>query len=185
MNINKRQQLLAISAVALVAFFVLDKLVISPMTASWKERSATIARLRESIRQGHSTLDREQTTRNLWNVMRRSSLPVNASDAESAVLQKFYDWARDSRISVSSIKPQWKRGATDDYSLFECRVDAAGSLSTITRFLYEVEHSPLSTNSPMAFKLESVEISARDNDGQQLSLGLLVTGLRLAPLEAK
>lgn len=185
MNINKRQQLLAIAAVALVGFFVLDKLVIGPMTVSWKDRSATIAKLRESIRQGRSTLDREQTTRNRWNDMRRKSLPINASDAESAVLQKFYDWAKDSRISVSSIKPQWKRGATDDYSLFECRVDASGSLSTITRFLYEVEHSPRSTNSPMAFKLESVEVSARDNDGQQLTLGLLVTGLRLAPLEAK
>jgi hypothetical protein len=185
MKIDKRQQVLAVAAVALVAFFVLDKLIISPMTQSWKERSTTIAELRKSIAQGRSTLDREQITRSRWNDMRRKSLPVSASDAESAVLQKFYDWARDSRISVSSIKPQWKRGATEDYSLFECRVDAAGSLATITRFLYEVEHSSRSTNSPMALKLERVEVGTRDNDGQQLTLGLTVTGLRLAPMEAK
>lgn len=185
MKIDKRQQLLAIAAVALVGFFVLDKLVVGPMTQSWKERSAKIAEMRKSISQGRAMLDREQITRSRWNDMRRKSLPINASDAESAVLQKFYDWARDSRITVNSIKPQWKHGVTDDYSLFECRVDAAGSLSTITRFLYEVEHSSINTNSPMAFKLESVEVSARDNDGQQLTLGLLVTGLRLAPLEAK
>ena len=88
-------------------------------------------------------------------------------------------WSLDSRISVSSIKPQWKRGTSEDYSVLECRVDAAGSLGTLTRFLYEVE------NSPLALKVESVEITSRDNNGQQLALGLLVSGLRLAPMEAK
>ena len=77
------------------------------------------------------------------------------------------------------MKPQWKRGATDDYSLLECRVDASGSLAALARFVYEVEKSP------MALKVEALELSSRDNDGQQLALGLLVSGLRLAPLERK
>ena len=56
---------------------------------------------------------------------------------------------------------------------YECRADAFGSLPSITRFLYEIEKDPL------ALKIESVEINARDNTGQQLSLGLQVSGLRL------
>jgi len=179
MNINKRQQVLAIAAAAIVGFFVLDKLVITPLTRSWKERSITIADLRKSIVQGHATLDREQITRRRWNEMRKNTLPFGASVAEQEMLGAFDRWSRDSGISVSSIKPQWKRGTTDDYSVLECRVDAAGNLSTLTRFLYDVEHSPL------ALKIESVELAARDNNGQQLALGLLVSGLRLAPLEGK
>jgi len=179
MNINKRQQVLAIAAAAIVGAFVLDKLVITPLTKSWKERSTTIADLRKSIAQGKSTLDREQITRRRWNEMRKNTLPFAASVAEQEMLGSFDKWSRDSGVSVSSIKPQWKRGATDDYSVLECRVDAAGNLSTLTRFLYDVEHSP------MALKIESVELAARDNNGQQLALGLLVSGLRLAPLEGK
>jgi len=179
MNINKRQQVLAIAAAAIVGAFVLDKLVITPLTKSWKERSTTIADLRKSIAQGKSTLDREQITRRRWNEMRKNTLPFAASVAEQEMLGAFDKWSRDSGVSVSSIKPQWKRGATDDYSVLECRVDAAGNLSTLTRFLYDVEHSP------MALKIESVELAARDNNGQQLALGLLVSGLRLAPLEGK
>ena len=57
----------------------------------------------------------------------------------------------------------------------ECRADAFGSLQAITRFLYEIERDPL------ALKIESVEINARDRAGQQLSLGLQVSGLRLNP----
>ena len=57
----------------------------------------------------------------------------------------------------------------------ECRADAAGSLPALTRFLYEAEKDPL------ALKVEAVEITARDNDGQQLSLALQVSGLLLNP----
>jgi hypothetical protein len=80
---------------------------------------------------------------------------------------------------VNSIKPQWKRGSSDDYSTLECRVDAAGTLQTLTRFLYEIEKSPL------ALKVESVEVTTRDNNGEQIALGILVSGLRLAPVEGK
>jgi hypothetical protein len=177
MNINQRQQILAIGAAAIVGVFILDKLIITPLTKSWKERSTAIAELQKSVAQGRVSIDREQITRRRWNEMRKNTLPFGASVAEQEMLAAFDQWSRASGISVSSIKPQWKRGASDDYSILECRVDAAGSLPTLTRFLYDVEHSPL------ALKIESVELAARDNNGQQIALGLLVSGLRLAPLE--
>jgi hypothetical protein len=176
MNLKNRQQLLIVATGVVVALFVLDRLVIGPLTASWKQRSETIVKLRESIKQGRSLVDRETITRGAWNDMRRNTLPGNASQAEQALLEAFDKWSRESRVTVNSIKPQWKRGATEGYSLLECRVDAAGELGTLTKFLYEVEHSE------MALRIEAVELSARDNDGKQLALGLSVSGLRLAPL---
>ncbi len=78
-----------------------------------------------------------------------------------------------------SIKPLWKHGATDAYSLLECRLDATGTLPALSRFLYELEKSPL------AMHAESVELVSRDDTGQRLTLSLTITGLRLAPLEGK
>ena len=43
----------------------------------------------------------------------------------------------------------------------------------LSHFLYSVERDP------MALKLELVELGARDKDGQQLSLGLQLSGLVL------
>jgi hypothetical protein len=80
---------------------------------------------------------------------------------------------------VASIKPQWKRGQTSQYSLLECRVDVTGSLPALVRFLHEVEKSPL------ALRIDSLELNARDESGGKLSLGLLVSGLRLVPLEGR
>jgi len=176
---NRRQQILAFAAIGLVAFFVLDKLLLTPLANRWKEKTEAIAQLHKSIDKGRSTLEREKITRDRWNQMRKSTLPLNASAAEQELLKAFEQWSSDSKISVTSIKPQWKRGMSEDYSTLECRVDASGSMPTLTRFLYEVEHSP------MALKIESVEITTRDSNGQQLALGLLVSGLRLAPVEGK
>jgi hypothetical protein len=73
-----------------------------------------------------------------------------------------------------SITPQWKR-AGDDFVTLECRVDAAGNLATLSKFLYDIEKDPL------ALKLETVEITARDSEGQQLALSLQISGLVLNP----
>jgi len=46
-NINNRQQLLAVVAGAAVALWAGDKLILSPLTQSWKERAARIVSLRD------------------------------------------------------------------------------------------------------------------------------------------
>jgi hypothetical protein len=39
--------------------------------------------------------------------------------------------------------------------------------------------------SPLALRIDSLELNARDESGGKLSLGLLVSGLRLVPLEGR
>ena len=172
MNINNRQQLLAIVAIAAIALWIGDKVVFSPLTALWKDRVKQIGDLRKSVNQGSLLLDRERSIRSRWASMRTNTLPTETSAAENLVLKSFDRWSQDSRISVTSIKPQWKHNA-DEYMTLECRVDAFGNLSALTRFLYDVEKDPL------ALKVDAVEITTRDNDGQQLSLALQVSGLLL------
>jgi hypothetical protein len=174
MQISNRQQMLALVAAAGVALLVADRLVMEPLKNAWKARSLRIVELRKAVTQGAQLRDRERTIRERWTSMKTNTLPENISAAENEVLRAFDRWSEESRISIASIKPQWKQ-ADDDYMSYECRADAFGSLQAITRFLYEIEKDPL------ALKIDSVEINARDNSGQQLSLGLQVSGLRLNP----
>jgi hypothetical protein len=104
--------------------------------------------------------------------MRTNTLPESVSAAENQVLQAFDRWSQLSRISISSLKPQWKQ-AGDDYMTLEYRAEAFGNIETVTRFLYEIERDAL------ALRVESVELTSRDNEGQQLGLGLQVSGLQL------
>ena len=172
MQIKNRQQLLIILAITAIALFAGDQLVLSPLMKAWSARATRIGDLRKKITQGKMLVQREQSIRNRWEQMSRYALPNNTSAAEQQVVHAIDLWAQDSGVVISAITPQWKHDS-DDYMTYECRVDAAGDLGKLSRFLYSVERDP------MALKLELVELGARDKEGQQLSLGLQLSGLVL------
>jgi len=174
MQIKNRQQLLIIGAIAAIVLFAGDQLVLSPLTKAWSARATRIGELRKQITQGKMLVQREQSIRSRWEQMSRNALPNNTSAAEQQVVQAIDLWAQNSGVVISAITPQWKHDS-DDYMTYECRVDAAGDLGKLSRFLYSVERAP------MALKLELVELGARDKEGQQLSLGLQLSGLVLNP----
>ncbi len=70
MQIKNRQQLLVIGAVAAIALFAGDRLVLSPLlTKAWNARAKRIADLRKQIAQGKMLLQREQSIRSRWQQM--------------------------------------------------------------------------------------------------------------------
>ena len=172
LNLKNRQHLLVVVAAVAVALWAGDSLVLTPLIKSWGERKTTIKELRESITKGRKVLATERNIRERWDGMRTNTLPKEISQAEGRVLKSFDKWSQDSRISITSIKPQPKQN-TDEYMTIEFRVDGFGSLAAVTRFLYEVEKDPL------GLKVDLVELSARENDGSQVTLALQVSGLVL------
>jgi hypothetical protein len=169
-----RQQLLGILAIAAVVLLAADRLVWTPLTRLWKERAAALSQTKSSVVQGAETVARDRIIRERWQRFRTNTLPAEPSVAENQMLQSFYRWSKDSQITVNGIKPQWKQ-SSDEFATLECRVDASGTLGQISRFLYEMEKDPLGG------KLDIVELAARDDNGQQLTLTLQVSGLQLNP----
>jgi Tfp pilus assembly protein PilO len=172
MKIRNRQQFLLILTFVAVGLFVGDKVVFQPTLKWWSARSKTVKELRTRVAEGKTLVQRETSIRNRWDSMRTNTLPENASQAEQQVLKGFDTWSRLSGAEVTDIMPQWK-SAEDAYSTLNCRVEVNGNMTSLGRFLYELE------NDPMGLKLETVEISTRDTSGQKLALGLQVSGLVL------
>ena len=133
---------------------------------------AAFTQLRKQVNDGKQLVNREKGIRSHWEEMRTNTLPNNTSLAEQQLLKAFDTWSRDSGATITGILPQWKND-TDDYQTLNCRVEASGNLTALSQFLYDIEKSP------MALKLETVELSARDTGGQQLTLGLQISGLVL------
>ena len=176
MNVKNRQQLLTLVALTALVLLVGDRFILTPLVKSWNERSARIIELRKNVSKGAQILDREPTVRARWQDMSANTLASDNSEAEDQLFKAFDRWARESRLNLKSIKPQWKH-TSDDYMTLECRIDALGNLEAFTRFLYNIEKDPL------ALKMDAVEITTRDATGSQLSLGLLVSALVLTPKE--
>ena len=178
MKIKNRQQMLAIMAGAVVALFIADKVIIEPLMDSWKGRAKRIAELRKKVDDGRNLIRREQSLRSRWEQMSTNTLPNNPSLAEQQVLKAIDRWCQDSRVTPASLSSQWKHDS-EDFMTVEYRVEATGTLPTVARFLHDIEKDP------MALKLQAVEISSHDNNGQQLALGLQISGLVLTPPDQK
>jgi hypothetical protein len=178
LNIPDRQRWLVIITSACLVLLILEYWVRVPLTNLWRAHSVEIAKLQVAVTNGRGTIARAAQIERRWTDMKDSALPKDPAQAEQDVISAFDRWGRANNIELSSIRPQWKRG-TDKYSLLECRVEATGTIPTLSHFLYELERSPL------ALRVDSIELTSRDESGQKLSLGLIVSGLRLSPLERK
>ena len=173
METKNRQKLLIIGAVACVSLLIGDSLILEPLTKSWKERSKRIADLKEQVTKGAVLVDHEAAIRRRWEGMRTNTLPLNTSVAETEFYKAFSHCVQDSGVTQVSYRPQWKQN--DDYTTYECRADITGNIETLSRFIYELEKEP------MALRVDSLEIATHDDKGQQLSLGIQLSGLMLTP----
>jgi hypothetical protein len=173
-QIKNRQQLLVVVALSVLGLFAADQLLLGPLVATWNARSKRIVSLRAQVAEGKALMQREQVIRGRWSQMERNTLTNDTSAAEQQLFGAIDGWRQDSRVVINGATPQWKHDA-DDYITYQCRLDASGSLPALSKFLYDIERDP------RAIKLDSVELSARDKDGQQLVLGLQLSGLVLLP----
>ncbi|HWD94595.1 MAG TPA: hypothetical protein VG938_19860 [Verrucomicrobiae bacterium] len=177
MQIKNRQQFLTILTITAVALLAIDKIITPPLTKLWDTRSARIKQLRENVKQGESLQRGKDSIRRLWAQMQAGTLTNNTTLAEQQLFTGLNHWSQLSGITINTVTPQWKQGSDPTYKTLECRVDASGDIDRVSRFLYDLEKDP------MALKLESVEVSSRDNEGMQLALGVQISGLVLTPNE--
>lgn len=172
-----RQQILKFAAIGMVSLLVLNWLIITPAWNSWKAQSERIGGLQEKVERGRQLRDRAKNIRTKWAEMQRTDMPEDLSMAENDAFKAVARWARDSKITFTSLTPQW-RAHDDGYDTLECRVAANGDQISLSRFLYEMEADP----APVA--LQECEVTSRDAKGQQLTLGARFSFIRLAKATA-
>jgi len=173
MRSNRRETVLKVAVAALVGLFILDRALISPAIAGWKTQSERIADLRVKVNRGRQLMERERAIRDRWAEMHRTDLAEEGSAAENEVFKAVARWGRESRISFTSLTPQW-RHHDEGYDTFECRASATGDQDSLGRLIYEIESDPLPAH------LQECELAARDAQGRQLNLTLRVSFIRLA-----
>lgn len=170
--VKDRQSLLLLAALLAFGLLVSDKLIFSPLARVWKQRSARIASLEKSINNGALLLERAGSIEERWKMMKEGALPANSSEAESQVFQSVERWKQASRISFTGFTPQ-RRRASEDHTALEYRADGFGDLQAISQFIYGLERDPL------PLRVEDLQITSRDDLGQQLTIQVRFSGLLL------
>ncbi len=178
MKIENRQQFLVALTIAAAALFVAVNFIITPLAGFWSARQTEIRTLRAQVSDGNQLVRREAFVRDSWAEMQTNALPANTSLAEQQLFKAVDDWSRSSGAEVTSLMPQWKNDDTN-YMTLNCRVETSGDLGALSRFLYDVERGPV------ALRLDSLEITERDKDGQELTMSAEINGLALLQPDKK
>jgi hypothetical protein len=172
MEAKNREKLYLITAGVVAGLWLLDLLVISPLIDSWHGRSAEIAGLREKIANGLSLVRRDSTIRDRWDTMRANALANNTTAAEGELMSAFGKWVNSGGVTQGSFRPQISEGESN-FTTVECRSEISGSPDGVKEFVRAMSKDPL------ADKVESFELTSKDDNGRQLALGLGLSGLIL------
>lgn len=170
MRNNRRETLLKIGVGAVVGLFLLDRMILTPAFASWKEQGERLTKLREQVQRGRQLVAREKSLRTRWDEMLRTDMPDDVSVAENEVFQAIGRWTLDSRVNFTNLVPQWRAGE-EGCETFECRASATGDQATLGKLLYEIETDPLPAH------VEECELSA--SKGTQLTMTMRFSFVRL------
>jgi len=166
------ERMLIIVAALCVGVLVCDRLVLTPLFRVWEKRSGRITQLRQDLSKADTLLKRSDSTHDRWDKMQGASLPSDAAAVENVILNAISGWSRTSGLTITSLKPRWG-DEQDERLMIDCRVGARGEMTAITRFLYDLETSPL------ALRTEEIKVSSREETGRNLTLSVRFTGLHL------
>ncbi len=172
MRNKNREALLKLVVAAVVGLFLLDRVILTPALAGWKEQGERIGALREKVGRGRQLVERERSIRGRWQEMLRTDLPEEMSAAEGEVYKAIGRWGIASHVSFTSLTPNW-RTQEEGRAMFECRAAATGDQASLGRLLYEIETDPLPAH------LDECEITARDAKGRGLAMTLRFSFVRL------
>jgi hypothetical protein len=172
METKNREKLLLMLTGACVALWLLNLLVLSPMIDSWHSRSAEIDKLKTDIADGAGLIRRKSTIQGRWDFMRANALNSNPTVAERQLFSAFDRWVKSGGVAQGSFRPQFQESDTN-YTTVDCHSDVNGSPDNVRDFVRAMSKDPL------ANKLDSFVLTAKDDNGQQLALDLNMSGLVL------
>lgn len=177
MVLSKRERILAIGVIlvlgALLLNEVVDRALLKPRQKTTNEKLELEAQLAEA----QNVFTKRKSLERKWKGLLSEGLEGDAG-AESRVARALDEWSRQTRLTLSSVKPE---RSTTEKGLSEITfvVAGRGSLQAVASFLYRVETSELPV------KVVDMQLGSSNESGDSMSLQLRISSIYLgAPVKA-
>lgn len=179
MVLSKRERIIAIVSIAALAILVLDHYALTPLLHADARVEDALATAREKQTKDMRLVSQAAgVTSKKWNEMVAGGLKSDPAQSEGQVLHALEGWASEAGLSLSSMKPE---RIAQSGELREITVQAAGtgSMAAAAGFLWRIE------GSQMPLRTRDLQLSARREGADDLSMTVRVSTLYLAPQPAK
>lgn len=155
MVLSKRERVIVVAAVAVVALFVLDRLVLSRLLDARQATLTTRDKLAAEVQRLEATLKLERALAPRWDQMRKDGMMTDPAEAESQVLHALSNWAKSSGVTWTQNRPERPKDKTvlPEISFYFA---GTGDIQALYKFLLSVQAAPI----PLA--IEKLSITGKD-----------------------
>lgn len=169
--LSKRERIMAMIAVAVVGFLVLNKFLIGPVAGKLQRLETQKEQLLVELSEARNLFQKRRVLEKRWNTALSAGLR-NEVEAESKVGRALDEWSQEARLTLSSVKPE---RVASDKGLKEMTfvVVGTGTLDAVARFLWQIETAPL------PIKVKDMQLGSSNESGQSMSIQLRLSTLCL------
>lgn len=169
--LSKRERIMAIMAVAVVGFLVLNKFLIGPVASKLQQLETQKSQLLVELDEAQNLFRKRRVLEKEWKNALSEGLR-NEVEAESKVGRALNEWSQEARLTLSSVKPD---RVASDKGLKEMTfvIVGTGTLDAVARFLWKIETAPL------PIKVKDMQLGSSNESGQSMSVQLRLSALCL------
>ncbi len=163
MALSKREKTIGLVAGLVLGALALDSFVVRPFFDSMDQLEQEQEMLRGRLADAKQTIAASDMARRRWGEFRAGSLETDASSTENNLLNALRGWSQDSRLTLTSIRPD---RTTGNHGLQEKNFQASvqGPMSAVSAFLYRVETSHLPV------RIREMQITSRSEGTDDLAV---------------
>ena len=173
MNLSKRERWAAYVTIAVVCVFVLDSYIVTPLlnrrAQTEADKQATLAKMDRTA----NLFARRKQMGPRWKQMLANGLTSQPSQAESQVLHAVRNWAQESGITLTSVKPEHAVGQGRLREILFLAT-GTGTMRAVARFLGQVEGTQL------PLKVRELQLGSRKKGADDLSVQVRLSALYLS-----
>lgn len=173
MVVSRRERYIAIAAGAVLALFVLDQWIITPLMQRQADLDLRLSRAQQELERAENLFSNQRRISRKWTEMVRAGLDRDASDAESQLLHNVRDWAADAGFTLASLRPE-RSEKVNDFRTATVRATGSGSMEQVGRFLYRLHVTG------MPVRVTDMQLTTRREGVDDLALQVGIATVHLA-----
>ena len=178
MILSRRERYIVIGTVAVVGLLALDRLFLTPLIERRQVIDAQMRQATDEMTRANGLFTNSPRVHRKWNEMTAETLKIDGSNAESQIIRAVGDWARESQLNLSSVKPE-RAEKEKQFMKITFRANATGNMAAISRFMWQLQ------TSKVPIRVTDLSITTRRDGMDDLSLDVGMSTLYLPPEPAK
>lgn len=174
---SRREKLMIWAVVLLVGFFVLDRLIVSPLQSKLGQLRAEAEVVAQQINEGMMLIDNRELIESRWVGRVSAGLRQDPAAARLRMQGQLSAYAESAGLTLANLSAGGNLNS-EPFTEVRFSLTATGDLRAVARFLKQVQEAPV----PLA--VLTCDISRRDEKNDRLTLRLTVSTLVLSSKEA-